>query len=168
MMAESIQRTNTSLSWPARVILFCSYLVTIAFYIGGFSIGWQMETLSNKAIIVNGRLLSAQLLEAMMLAIGLGLGIQGAVTSLLYITESRRTTGTAITILGFAVIWFGFAAGHGLESTFWHSVSSPLLFTGPGILFVYTFYLLLKAAKLRKKEKQALINAEQQSLLSQP
>lgn len=168
MTAESIQRTNTSLSWPARVILFCSYLVTIAFYIGGFSIGWQMETLSNKTIIINGRLLSAQLLEAMMLAIGLGLGIQGAVTSLIYITESRRITGTAVTILGFAMIWFGFSAGHGLESTFWHSVSSPLLFVGPGILTVYTFYLMIRAVKLAKAEKQAQINEEQQSPLSQP
>jgi len=131
--------------WP-KIFPWIGFLIAAPFFAGACALGWQESHLPQAWRMLTGPFI----LEARFFAIGFAVSLFSTVIALTSKTSHMRLASTGVILTGIAIIASGFTMTRVIEQSFWSGRPSLWSFMLPGVLYVYSFWLIITAAKLKK------------------
>lgn len=131
--------------WP-----LVGFICAMPFFAGACALRWRESHLPTELRIFAGPLI----LEARLFAIGFAISLFATVIALASRSATRRLASTGILFCGIAIMTSGFTMARVIEQSFWNIKPSLLPFAIPGVLYVYSFWLLITVAKLKKAQSK--------------
>ena len=151
-----------------KIVPWAGLLLALPFFGGACVLGWQESHLPRELRMFAGPLI----LEARFFAIGFAVSLFATVIALTTKSIRTRLASTGAIVSGIALIASGYTMERVIEQSFWSVRPSLLPFMIPGVLYVYSFWLLITAAKLKKAQTKILekdeVIEEQLQPLSRP
>lgn len=130
------------------LIPWLGIIISLPFFIGGCAISYKECHLPTQIKMFAIPLL----LEAKFFSIGFAISLLSTLVGLNSKKEHIRLVCTGFTMLGVAIIISGYIMKLAIENSYWNMKPSILPFMIPGILYVYSFWLLIISAKTRSQK----------------